>query len=145
MADRSVDSHLESFYEETANSPIAWYYCPETLFGTGEYVWAGLHNGPAAERLKSSGSMDTHYNSYGLLLGYALENVLKGIWLVRGGTFADVERPGRFVPIPGLKDHDLLALAKKWRWSSIPPKRRRVFPRRASCLRTRRPGSRVPA
>ena len=57
--------------------------------------------------------MDSHCNSYGLLPGYALEDVLKEIWLVRGGTFADVERPDRFAPIQGLKDHDLLALATR--------------------------------
>ena len=53
MADRSVDSHLELFHEETANSPIAWYCCAKLYFRTAEYVLAGLRNGKAAQRLET--------------------------------------------------------------------------------------------
>ena len=107
------DSHLDWFHEETAHNPLAWYYTAETLFRSSEFILGGLQNGPAATRLAENGLMDSHYNSYGLLLGYALENILKGLWVSKGGVLVDQQNPGKLVRIDGVADHNLLPLARK--------------------------------
>lgn len=63
----------------------------------------------ARERYLVHGYMDSHYNSYGLLLGYALESILKGLWVAHGHVLAT---DGRLTPIRGVGEHDLLALTR---------------------------------
>jgi hypothetical protein len=105
----SADAAVLDFFEEIAHLPQAWYYSAETLFGSAEYILAGLQHGPAAKRSITHGHMDTHYNSYGLLLGCALECILKGLWVAHRHAVA---RNGRLLRIRGVGDHDLLALAR---------------------------------
>lgn len=44
-----------------------------------------------------------------MLLGYAIECSLKGLWLRRGN---EIIKNGKYVGIPGVPDHDLLRLSR---------------------------------
>jgi hypothetical protein len=104
------DEWLEWIHEETAHNAQAWYYCAETLYESAEFLLGGLHAGPAGKLLTDKGKMDSHYNSHGLLLGYALECICKGLWVAQGGHLA---AKGKLTGIRGASDHDLLALVRK--------------------------------
>jgi hypothetical protein len=107
---RSDDSYIVWSHEEIAHNPQSWYYCAETLFGSAEYLFDGLRKSGAAARLAKKQYMDSHYASYGLLVGYALECILKGLWVKEGHILV---RDGKVIRIPGVGDHDLLPLAHK--------------------------------
>jgi hypothetical protein len=107
-----IDPLDEFFYADTANSPMAWFYCAQTLFESANFILGGLQSGPAAKRLADRGLMDSHYNSYGLLLGCALECILKGLWVANGGILV---RDGEYKGIPKVPDHNLLKLAESVR------------------------------
>lgn len=104
---RMLDEHLAWIHEETAHSPQAWYYSAETLFESAECLRSAM-TGRAARLLKTKGYMDSHYASYGMLLGYALECIFKGLWVTNGRTLV---KDGKLTGIEAADDHDLSQLA----------------------------------
>ncbi|PYR93555.1 MAG: hypothetical protein DMF84_09135 [Acidobacteria bacterium] len=54
--------------------------------------------------------MPTTLSVYGMLLGYAIECALKGIWVLQGNKLVD---NGAYVGISGTGEHDLLQLADR--------------------------------
>ena len=85
-------------------------YCAETLFESAEFLKGGLDAGRARRRLEKHGYMDTHYSTYGLLVGYAQECGFKGLWVSNGGALIKNRKVGG---IEGVNDHDLLELSRK--------------------------------
>ena len=104
---RRFDEHLAWIHQETAHNPQAWYYSAETLFESAECLKNAM-SGRAARLLRTKGYMDSHYASYGMLLGYALECIFKGLWVTNGRTLV---KNGKLTGIEGANDHDLSQLA----------------------------------
>ena len=55
-----------------------------------------------------------------MLLGYAIECALKALWVQQGNALI---RNGRYVPVPGARDHDLSELARAVSFASTEPER----------------------
>jgi len=110
VRDEWTDEEIVDLHDESAHNPQDWYYCAETLFTSASHLMYGLHQGPAAKRLETGGRMDSHFLSYGLLLGYSLECVCKGLWVAAGNRIVTNRK---VTGIDGVNDHDLLGLTRK--------------------------------
>ena len=105
-----IDSHLVDVHEATAHNPTAWYYCAETLLESADHIRLGLEAADRHKLLERAGYMDTHYLTYGLLLGYAIECILKGIWVKNGNTLVEDGRLKKNA-IPDAGEHELGQIA----------------------------------
>jgi len=54
--------------------------------------------------------MPSAFGVRAMLIGYAIECALKGLWVKKGST---IVRSGRYVRVPGARDHDLVQLARQ--------------------------------
>lgn len=88
----------EDLFEYMANEPAAWFGNADTLLKSAAKVWAGRERNPPSVWVAL------------MLRGYAVEDLLKGLWLEAGNRLSS---GGKFQPVPSVGDHDLLALYEK--------------------------------
>lgn len=81
-----------------ANMPGAWFGSADTLLKSAAVLW------PERNRIPHSVWVAL------MLRGYAVENLLKGLWLQAGKPLS---ADGKLMRVPSVTDHDLLALYKK--------------------------------
>lgn len=84
-------------YDMVANRPTSWFGVADTLLKAASLIWAERHFIPHSVWVAL------------MLRGYALENLLKGLWVQSGNALAV---DGRFKGIPGASDHDLVQVCK---------------------------------
>jgi hypothetical protein len=94
-------------FDATANGPGAWLFSAEALFAAAKIIKKDAAE-QRGEGLLASGLMLVPYPVYAMLLGYAIECTLKGIWVKNGHVLA---KAGRFVGVPKVGDHQLAQLA----------------------------------
>ncbi|MCK6445982.1 MAG: hypothetical protein L6Q99_06275 [Planctomycetes bacterium] len=85
-------------FEWMANEPSAWFGNADTLLKSAALVW------PERDRIPHSVWVAL------MLRGYAVENLLKGLWLQAGNRLSN---NGKFQRVPSVADHDLHALYEK--------------------------------
>ena len=106
-----IDSHLVDIHEATAHNPTAWYQCALTLLESADHISLGLESAGKDKLLERHEFMDTHYSTYALLLGYAIECILKGIWVKNGNALVEKGRL-KDKAIPNAGDHQLGQIAR---------------------------------
>ena len=96
-------------FESTGRNPLAWQASAKDLLEGAEAV---------KDRVPAfSGLMPTLASVQALLLGLALECLLKALWIKSHKAWLDkhkefsLTRNGEYVGIPNVNDHDLLAIA----------------------------------
>ena len=93
-------------YEDIGNRGSAWLTWAEALWQAAQQVEAISRSVALPDGTEV---MPTTASVYAMLLGYALECTLKGLW-VEGGRI--IVANGRYQGIDGVIDHQLLQLAK---------------------------------
>ena len=92
-----MSNHISSdIFDHLANSWGSWLGSAGDLMRSAALVWPKRQTGVVWVAL--------------MLRGYAVENLLKGVWVADGGTLSD---GGRFQGIPETKDHRLESMARK--------------------------------
>jgi hypothetical protein len=83
-------------FDQVANSWSSWFGSANDLMQCAALLWPRRNNGTVWVAL--------------MLRGYALENLLKAIWIANGGKLSV---SGEFQRVPGTTDHRLDMLAKR--------------------------------
>jgi hypothetical protein len=96
-------------FESSGRNPLSWQASAKDLFEGAEAV---------KDRVPTyTGLMPTLASVQALLLGLALECLLKALWIKSRKAWLDehkefsLTRDGKYIGIPKVKDHDLLAIA----------------------------------
>lgn len=105
MMDKSNELPSGTFeewaFDNSGRNPLAWRHAAEDLLeGANAIKEKVLDLGDGIHSLAAVQAM---------LLGYAIENLLKGIWIKAGNSMT---ADGRLNRVPSVGDHDLRGLAK---------------------------------
>lgn len=101
---------LAEEFQGTANEPRAWFYTAETLAATAETVKKWDDEKGGGELLDDFGQMTRTRGVYAMLLGYAAECTIKGLYVKAGNEIAGPH--GALHNIPGFMSHNLRMMAK---------------------------------
>ena len=96
-----------SVHQRLANSWWAWLLWAFILEDSARCIAQSFSY---TERSKGSVVMPSAFGVRAMLIGYAIECALKGLWIKKGNT---IVRRGRYVRVPGARDHDLVQLARQ--------------------------------
>ena len=97
---------LPILYDQRGNNPRAWHAWVETLTESSRKL---KDSTPAA--LPDGQELMLAVNAvYAMVLGYAIECALKGLWVKEGNKLV---ADGRYVGVPNAGDHELGQLARK--------------------------------
>ncbi len=96
----------DDVHRRLGNAWWAWLWWVHAL----EHSAAAIRESASyTEAADSKIVMPTVYCVRAMLLGYAVECALKGLWVRRGNT---IVQGGKYTKIPNARDHDLLGLAR---------------------------------
>ena len=104
------DAFLEWAFEQSGRNPLPWQYSAKDLLEAANAVKSRVYN-------SGDGMMHSLAAVQAMLLGFAIECLLKGMWIKKHQPWIDENRQhgltknGKFVGIPGAGDHDLKQLA----------------------------------
>lgn len=94
-------------YDMTGNNPNAWYASVELLTQAAKRV---RYNARPLTMPEGDEGMFAINGVYAMLLGYAIECALKGLWVKGGKTIA---KDGKLLRIRGVGNHQVGQLARK--------------------------------
>lgn len=94
-------------HERLGNAWWAWMMWVFVLEDSADFIWerSAYEKGPAGE-IRMPMTLCVH----AMLVGYAIECALKGLWVRKGNKLVN---RGRYVGVPGGRDHDLVHLASE--------------------------------
>jgi hypothetical protein len=94
-------------HDMTGNNPAAWHSCVEALTRAGKRV---KYQGPPLPPLPGGreGMLATD-GVYAMVLGFAIECALKGLWVQAGNKIVE---SGKYIGVAGTGDHELGQLAR---------------------------------
>lgn len=101
----SLGSTAAAVHRRLGNSWWAWTWWVITLEQSARYI--GEHAFHTHEKGELVMAMPLAVRA--MLLGYAIECALKGLWVRRGNK---IVQNGKYVGLPGVPDHDLAKLSK---------------------------------
>jgi hypothetical protein len=96
----------QDLYDDIGNNPHAWLTWVETLTRSAKAIRANTKRGTLPD---GTDLMPTELAVYAMLLGYAIECALKGLWVQQGNR---IVANGKFIGGSRMKDHQLDRLAK---------------------------------
>jgi len=107
MNDFASDTSPQDLFDLTGNDPRLWAGCAEALLSSSDVLDAQYPGVPEDDPDAFWEFFKLHSVSV-MLKGMAIECLLKAIWI---GHVSSLAVNGRFQSIPGIRDHDLLAIA----------------------------------
>lgn len=100
------EGNIVATHARLGNSWWAWLWWMFVLEGAADKIW----NQSGYTKMNSKTiMMDASLSVHAMLVGYAIECGLKGVWVARGNPLV---RDGRYAGLTGAADHDLVALAR---------------------------------
>lgn len=105
----SNEPTLGEEFQGTANEPLAWFYTAEALASTAHTVKKSDDEKGGGALLEDFGQMTRTRGIYAMLLGYAVECAIKGLYVKAGNEMAGPN--GVLHHIPGFKSHNLRMMA----------------------------------
>lgn len=111
MDEDIYDLTPQEFFDTVGNDIDSWYLKSLALLCSAEVVENSCGQTPSEPKSEETVAkwMGVHEVAR-MLWGMALECMFKALWLKHGGVLA---KKGKYINIPGIKDHDLCSLEDK--------------------------------